>query len=67
MLVVARWMLSLALALVLGFCVFGFLASGESPTSEGANATRLLYGCVGAFCALAILALWRWPFGKWRG
>jgi hypothetical protein len=67
MLVAARWVLSFALALVFGFCVFGFLASGEAPSPEGANATRLLYGCVGGLCALAILALWRWPFVKWRG
>jgi hypothetical protein len=58
--VIARLVLSFALALVAAVCVFGFLASAEAEPPSS-NAFRLIYGTIGVLCGVTIVALWVGP------
>jgi len=61
--VAARLVLSLALALIFFFCVFGFLASSEAPV-PASTSFRLIYGMIGGLCVLSIVVVWVTPRRK---
>jgi hypothetical protein len=50
-----KWASTLVLAAVLAFCVYGYLASSESPTPL---VFQRLYGAGAVGCALAVAAVW---------
>ena len=56
---VSRAVLTLTLLAILGFCIFGFLASYEYPDPSRRLPWQLGYGAAGAVCLLAAALLWR--------
>ncbi len=61
MTVLIRVVLALMLLAVLGFCVFGFLATWEYTEASRRLPWQLGYGAVAGGCVLGALFVWRGP------
>jgi uncharacterized membrane protein YbhN (UPF0104 family) len=57
--VLTRTLLTLGLLALVGFCIFGFLASYESPDASRRLPWQLGYGTVAFACLLVTILLWR--------